>query len=327
MLNFNKSSSILPANTICPLCENNGEETGEFQPCYKLDEFDNNSHNVLKCLNCNLHFMDPMPKSDWLDNHYRTRDLYAASSDHTEDYSNAITDKENLFRQLLLPHFPVSHILENRLAVDFGAGSGYVVKAFNNLGLDGLGLELNPNSPPKARSLFNVEVSNSNLDILKSSSVSVFSMFEVLEHMTDPIKFLQNVRSYLTHDGLLIGTVPNYLGLGRYIFGSNSSALSQPEHVIYFDVVTLKKTLIKAGFDPIFVGPRKPTQVVIGFGLRQWIFHNFGRNLFTRFISFCLSQSKKYLAYPLFNIFVERTGKLAHGLTFIARPIKTYSSI
>jgi hypothetical protein len=60
MKNLKKSSNQLEANTICPLCENNSEKTGEFQTCYKLDEFDNNQHNVLKCLNCNLHFMDPV---------------------------------------------------------------------------------------------------------------------------------------------------------------------------------------------------------------------------------------------------------------------------
>jgi SAM-dependent methyltransferase len=208
------------------------------------------------------------------------------------------------------------------LAVDIGAGSGYVVKAFDNLGLNGLGLELNPNSPAKARALFDVEVRNCNLDILKTSSVSIFSIFEVLEHMTEPVNFLRNVRSYLKEDGLLIGSVPNYKGLGRYIFGKNSIALAQPEHVIYFDVMTLQQTLIKSGFEPIFVGPRKPTQVVIGFGLRQWILKNFGRNAITRSTSSCLGQLKKHFAYPLFNFFVERTGKLAHGLTFIARPIK-----
>lgn len=321
----NLKKNQLEANTICPLCENNNEKTGEFQTCYKLDEFDNYQHNVLKCLNCSLHFMDPMPKSEWLDNHYRTRDLYAAESDHAEDYLNAITDKVNLFKQLLLPNFIETHKLNEKLAVDFGAGSGYVVKAFENLGMKGLGMELSPHAPKKARALFDVDVRNCGLDVLEPSTVSLFSVFEVLEHMTDPVNFLSNLRPFLKEDGLLIGTVPNYGGLGRYVFGPSSSSLSQPEHVIYFDALTLKNTLIKAGFVPIFVGPRKPTQVVIGFGLRQWIFHSLGRNLFTRFISFCLSQSKKYLAYPLFNIFVERTGKLAHGLTFIARPIKTYS--
>jgi len=320
MENLNFKTQDVGANTICPLCEKTGRNISDFYKCYELDEFDGHSHNVLKCLKCEIHFMDPMPERVWLENHYRTRELYAAESDHAEDYLNAITDKVNLFRELLLPNFPGFY--KNRLAVDFGAGSGYVVKAFDNLGLIGLGMELNPNAPKKARELFDIEVRNCGLEVLEPFSVTVFSMFEVLEHMTEPVKFLQNVRCFLTDDGLLIGTVPNYGGLGRYVFGPNSSSLSQPEHVIYFDVSTLKKTLIKGGFDPIFVGPRKPTQVVIGFGLRQWIYKNLGRNSLTRVISFCLGKTKKYLAYPLFNMFVQRTGKLAHGLTFIARPVK-----
>ena len=322
MENLNFKTQAVGATTICPLCEKTGRNISDFYKCYELNEFDGHSHNVLKCLNCKIHFMDPMPERVWLENHYRTRELFGAESDHAEDYQNAISDKENLFRQIFLSNYPELYKLKNSLAVDIGAGSGYVVKAFDNLGLNGLGLELNPNSPAKARALFDVEVRNCNLDILKTSSVSIFSIFEVLEHMTEPVNFLRNVRSYLKEDGLLIGSVPNYKGLGRYIFGKNSIALAQPEHVIYFDVMTLQQTLIKSGFEPIFVGPRKPTQVVIGFGLRQWILKNFGRNAITRSTSSCLGQLKKHFAYPLFNFFVERTGKLAHGLTFIARPIK-----
>jgi spore maturation protein CgeB len=266
--------------------------------------------------------MDPMPKSEWLDNHYRTRDLYAAESDHAEDYLNAITDKVNLFKQLLLPNFIETHNLNEKLAVDIGAESGYVVKAFENLGMNGLGFELSPHAPNKARALFNVEVINSSLDVLEPSSVSLFSVFDVLEHITDPVCFLSNLRPLLVEDSLLIGNFPNYGCLGRYVFGPNSSAISQPEHVIYFDILTLKITLIKAGFEPIFVGPLKPTQVGIGFGIRKWIFHNYGRNFITIGISFFLSFTKKYIVYPPLNLFVERTGKLARALTFIARPVK-----
>jgi len=262
--------------------------------------------------------MNPMPDISWLENYYRQRALYGAESDFAEDYSNSIIDKQSIFNELLPPNF--SDDPAGKLAVDFGAGSGYVVKAFCNSGLDGIGLELNPSAPSKARALFDVDVRNGGLELLADSSATIFSIFEVLEHITDPVGFLRQVRSKLNLDGLLIGTVPNYYGLGRYIFGIDSGVLTQPEHVIYFDLSTLDKTLRAAGYVPLFIGPYKPNHVVIGFGMRQSIYKYFGRNFFTNFLAFCIGQTKKYLVYPLVNMFVEKTGKLAHGLTFVARP-------
>jgi hypothetical protein len=194
------------------------------------------------------------------------------------------------------------------------------VKAFCNLGLVGIGFELNLNAPSKARALFDVDVRHGGLELLEDKSVTIFSIFEVLEHMTDPVLFLQKVRAKLTPDSLLIGTVPNYDGLGRFIFGIDSSVLLQPEHVIYFNSNTLDKTLRSAGYVPLFIGPYKPTHVIIGFGMRQSIYKYFGRNFFTNFLVLCILHIKKYFVYPLLNIFVVKTGKLAHDLTFVARP-------
>jgi SAM-dependent methyltransferase len=303
------------ANVSCPCCS---VQEVDYRAKYRLNEFDSLPHWVVQCSNCQLHFMNPMPDISWLENYYRQRALYGAESDFSEDYRNSIADKQFIFNQLLLPNF--SDDPAGKLAVDFGAGSGYVVKAFCNLGLDGIGLELNPSAPSKARALFDVDVRNGGLELLADSSVTIFSIFEVLEHMTEPVDFLRSVRPKLQPDSLLIGTVPNYYGLGRYIFGIDSSVLSQPEHVIYFDSRTLDKTLRSAGYVPLFIGPYKPNQVIIGFGMRQFIYKYFGRNFLTNFLVFCIGQSKKYLAYPLVNMFVEKTGKLAHGLTFVARP-------
>lgn len=311
-----KQTHRFPAATVsCPCCS---VQEVDYRAKYRLNEFDGRPHSVVQCRNCQLHFMNPMPDISWLENHYRQRALYGAESDFSQDYRNSIADKQSLFNQLLLPKLSDDPL--GKIAVDFGCGSGYVVKAFCNLGLVGIGFDLNLNAPSKARALFDVDVRNGGLELLEDLSVTIFSIFEVLEHMTDPVGFLKAVSSKLHPDSLLIGTVPNYHGLGRYIFGINSSSLSQPEHVIYFDSSTLDRTLRSAGYIPLFIGPYKPTHVVIGFGMRQSIYKYFGRNFFTNFLVLCILHIKKYFVYPLLNIFVVKTGKLAHGLTFVARP-------
>lgn len=190
-----------------------------------------------------------------------------------------------------------------------------------NIGFKAIGLELSPQAPAKAQALFDVEIRNDEINTLQDSSVSVFTLFEVLEHMADPVHFLCHVRSKLCKESLLIGSVPNYQGLGRFVFGIDSTALSVPEHLVYFDIPTLKRVLHEAGYEPLMVGFKKPTHVVLDLGLRQLIYKKLGRTWLSRCLVTLITRFKKHMAYPLLNRFVERTGLLGHGLTFVARPI------
>jgi SAM-dependent methyltransferase len=307
--------SGLATNVQCLCCK---AAPSSFKIHYNLPAFDGNFHYVLECNSCHFKFMDPMPDKSWLDNYYRERSIYGGESSSPEDYINAISDKEDLIHDLIFPNIDIANAY-NIFAVDFGAGSGCVVKAFDNLGFKSLGLDLNPKSPEKASMLFDVQVRNHGLENLKDSSISIFSMFEVLEHMTDPSDFLKMIRKKMSSKGVLIGTVPNYDGLGRIIYGLKSSVLLQPEHVIYFNRMSLGNLLIKNEFTPIFIGCRKPNHVIIDLGLRRSLLKIFGRNSFSRMLVKVVFIFKKYLFYPLANIFVEKTGRLAHGLTFVAK--------
>ena len=143
----------------CPSCRTSIEM---YRALYILSKFDGQSHSVRQCGACGLRFMDPMPNIEWLHKYYQQRTLYGADSLHAQDYENAIRDKVDLLKNLVLPHLK-NQSVEDHLAVDFGAGSGYVVKAFIELGFKAFGIELNLSAPKRARELFNVELINGDL--------------------------------------------------------------------------------------------------------------------------------------------------------------------
>lgn len=312
---MNKDNSKLDNSQAC-ICPSCTYSTPNPEIIYKLSEFDGEIHYAVSCNRCKLKFMHPMPDPDFLSNHYKTRSLYGAESNFPEDYWNSISDKKLLFSELITPHIKQRNDIK---CIDIGAGSGYVVRALKELGYSSLGIEINPEASTKAKALFDVEVSNIDLKSINDKSITVFSFFEVLEHIPRPIHFLEQLREKLHDDGLLIGTVPNYGGLGRILFGRKSSALLQPEHVIYFDKKTLANTLNISGYEVLFIGPKKPTQVVVGFGLRQLVIRIIGRNWLGYFIVNALGITKRRIVYPLLNTYVEKTGTLMHGLTFVAR--------
>ena len=79
----------------------------------------------------------------------------------------------------------------------------------------------------------------------------VILMYDVLEHLADPVGSLNHIRRYLKADGVLIGVVPNWNSLWRRVFPRLWSGLQVPRHMNYFCPETLRKTLAKAGFSSV----------------------------------------------------------------------------
>ena len=77
------------------------------------------------------------------------------------------------------------------------------------------------------------------------------TMFEVIEHLENPMAALRNVRNVMERGGLFIGSTPNrfdpYLFLGSKI---------HEDHNYVFDKLTIKHLLGKCGFKPIEVKNR-----------------------------------------------------------------------
>lgn len=76
----------------------------------------------------------------------------------------------------------------------------------------------------------------------------IILMYDILEHFSDPVVYLNHVRRYLKTDGVLIGHVPNWNSLWRRVFPRLWSGLQVPRHMSFFIPETLRKTLEKAGF-------------------------------------------------------------------------------
>ncbi|MCX6992234.1 MAG: class I SAM-dependent methyltransferase [Kiritimatiellaeota bacterium] len=76
----------------------------------------------------------------------------------------------------------------------------------------------------------------------------IILLYDVLEHLADPVGSLGHIRCYLKTNGVLIGQVPNWNSLWRRVFSRWWSGLQVPRHMSFFTAATLRKTLEKAGF-------------------------------------------------------------------------------
>lgn len=130
--------------------------------------------------------------------------------------------------------------------LEIGAGVGNLTRRLNEIGFDAVGLE--PGSGYidfwKAN---NIPIVN---DFFPSNFVlqkfDIICCYAVLEHIEDPLRFLQDVKSQLTDRGVLVLSVPD---CSDEIVAGDPTILLH-EHVSYFDAGSLARLISLAGLHP-----------------------------------------------------------------------------
>jgi len=292
-------------DTACPACQKH-----ELTLKYVLND---PAYRTARCRGCGFIFMHPYPSDAFLHDYYKTRSLYNSGND-ASSYGRAVADRTALIAGLL------NRAETKRVgrSVDFGAGVGIAVAAHAALGFEALGIETNPQAQAAGREAFGVDILDLSLEEMPRE-LSLFTLFEVLEHIKYPSAFLAQVRGYMAKGAAIAGSVPNYNSYARYLRGKDSNALYWPEHVNQFTRKTLAETLEEAGFEVIYIGFPPPYGVVISLNLRAWIRNSLPSGAINRTLVAAVTWIKKHLVYPLPNWFAEKTGLLGHGLVFVAR--------
>lgn len=115
--------------------------------------------------------------------------------------------------------------------LEVGVGEGNFLLAARRFGREVEGLELNPSAAERARSK-GFKVHQASLQKVGAGDIPLFDAacsFQVLEHVPDPRKFLEDMLKVLKPGGKLIISVPN-ADVMRKIDPNNRDLLNQPPH-------------------------------------------------------------------------------------------------
>lgn len=148
-------------------------------------------------------------------------------------------DKLAIMRHKTTTMYLLTHIPENSLILDIGIGSGnYWAPIRDKYEVHGLDLS---RGCELTRYVADIEED----DVMKVIPVryEYVTMFDVVEHLENPIKALRKVWNIMAKSGTLIGSTPNrfdpYFWLG---------AKMHPDHNYIFDKLSLHHLLRKCGF-------------------------------------------------------------------------------
>ena len=153
------------------------------------------------------------------------------------------------------------HVSGNRL-LDVGAGPGYLVRVALDRGWDAVGVELAQEAVRCGQEQFGVRYVR--LEEVEDASVDALTCHQVLEHLAEPVQFLDLVRRKLRAGGLLVLHVPHQQPLTyavrdrlrRLVPGTRADTLCSlygDIHISGFDSRSLRRVLERCSYRTHFV--------------------------------------------------------------------------
>jgi 2-polyprenyl-3-methyl-5-hydroxy-6-metoxy-1,4-benzoquinol methylase len=218
------------SNQRCYLCHKN-----ESKPVYKI-----NNRIIYACLNDDLFFSDDKKK----ENFQYDLNYFDSSPYSKEQIFNNIYFQEKLNKIIALTQEKKPVIL------DVGCGWGNFLQVMKNSHLPYLGVDLSPTAVKicQEKKLNCQEADLINLSKTKSQQYSAITLFQVIEHIKNPLEYLKATKKLLKKNGILLITTPNNRSPLRHLFGSRWSVYNTPSHYFFYSKKSLERLLKAAGF-------------------------------------------------------------------------------
>jgi len=225
----------------CPTCGSNDAR----------HELDKDHMRLVRCRRCDLVYVTPT----FDEAHYKT--VYASA-----EYQEIVRDlgiKSHQYRverfgrervALMAPHLTT----ERPRYLDVGCSTGFVVEAARDAGWDAIGIDLNPSAIEfgrtrgldlRAAALEDAGFANATFDVV--------SLFDVLEHLLDPVDTLRACTRLLRRGGIVFLYVPNYDSASRLLMGRDAHFIWPTHHLNYYTPVTIRDLMAREGLETVYV--------------------------------------------------------------------------
>ena len=166
--------------------------------------------------------------------------------------------------------------------LDVGCGPGFFLKYAKKRGWKTIGIEPSKNAVDFAKKKLGLKVSIGNFDLLKKyKNIDVIYTHGVLEHIQNPLEFLDLAKKSLSKKGLIFTSVANDFSQIQSMALSHTKNpwwLMPPEHHNYFNIPTIKN-LMKKKFNIKDVKVSFPLELFILMGQNYVKNKNLGKKI------------------------------------------------
>jgi len=134
----------------------------------------------------------------------------------------------------------------NGKLLDIGCGYGFFVDFCVKKQIDAKGIDIEEEQVLWGKKNLNLDLETKSIEnYMPDKSYDAIVMADVLEHLWNPVDVLLNLSNVLSKEGILVIQVPNLLGFKL----PPGNSWGPPHHLWQFSIKTLKKLLIKTGYE------------------------------------------------------------------------------
>jgi SAM-dependent methyltransferase len=211
-----------------------------------------NGFQIVRCGQCGFMFAPVRPD-------YDAASIYKDDVYFTSGGECGIADYDALWRRRLV-HFYVPRLdrvrafQQPKRLLDIGCASGYLMRAAQERGWQVEGVELSPQMRRRAADFTRSTIYDSIEAALRGGErFDCVTMFEVIEHLSDPLATMAQVAELLVPSGTLALSTPNcecpHAAAGEPI----NVWFDPPEHISYFGPGTIRNCLTRSGFEVLAI--------------------------------------------------------------------------
>lgn len=194
----------------CPLCNRDN-----YQELFTKEGF-----HFVQCEECNLVFVNPQIKADAVVDLYKDKsysEIIESLVASSNDYRKQRFGEE---RMDIVGRFVPDQGSQRRL-LDVGCATGFFLEAARERGWEVYGIEANPYAAEVALKK-GLQVQNTTIEAADyhTAFFDAVTIFEVIEHVRDPLSILVKTHELLRPGGMLFVYTPNFDCAERLIMGS-----------------------------------------------------------------------------------------------------------
>lgn len=197
-------------------------------------------YSVYYCRECRIGVTWPRPDDETLVR------LYSPGEYRADEGKRFVGPIEFLFElhKKWLIHRISSSMKAGRM-LDVGCGSGFLASLFANAGWDVTGIERDDMTAMHARETYRIPVVT-DIDHV-TGTFDLIMVNHVLEHLEQPLQFLEKCREQLAPGGRVIVAVPNFSSFQAFVGREGWFHLDLPLHLFHFSEQGLKVLMERAG--------------------------------------------------------------------------------
>lgn len=204
---------------------------------------------MVRCLHCGLYYLNPRPDQKEIHRYYPPDYLaFQKSIEEETAFLKRMDRRYGIYKRCR----SVTNVLPGPGRIlDIGCATGLFLSGMKERGWEVLGIELNEQAAAYARERMGLDIITGNFleTDLPNHYFDVISLWDVLEHLPDPLPVLKKISKIIRPGGLLVLNLPNPESWEAKRFGPLWIGWDLPRHLNLFPLPLLSALLEKVGFN------------------------------------------------------------------------------